>query len=140
MIVLDNYTTVDEKILFDPKTLYVKIVDDSNTEESIGVGGFVKDAFFGVYIKGGLLHFCCNGKLSSAKPDKIKCTNEPISKDHRRFMLSLSDNVMCDFCYERNLSPVPMFGDDEEEYDILLYLSNLLKSKESIEKFISSAA
>lgn len=139
MIVLDNYTTVDEKILLDPGTLSVKIVDGSYAEEVIGVGGFVEDVFLGVYTENDLLHFYYNGKIYSADSDNIKCTNVPVGKDNRHFKLSFSGNVICDIRYDRNLSPIPAFGDDEEEFDFLLYLSNLLKSKDSIDKFISSA-
>lgn len=139
MIVLDNYTTVDEKILIDPNTFSVKIVDDSYAEEAIGVGGFAEDVFVGVYIKKDLLHLCYDGKIYSADSDNIKCTNDPVGKDQRHFKISFSGNVVCDFRYERNLSPIPAFGDDEEEFDFLLYLSNLLKSKDSIDKFIQSA-
>lgn len=57
MIVLDNYTTIDKKMLLDPITFNVKIVNDSYTKESIGVGGFVEDVFLGVYAKNDLLHF-----------------------------------------------------------------------------------
>ena len=139
MIILDNYTTVDEKVLLDPSAFSVKIVDDSYAGEAIGVGGFVEDVFFGVYTRNDLLHFCYDGKIHSADSNNIKCTNVPDSKDNRHFRLSLYGNVICDIRYERNLSPIPAFGDDEEEFDFLLYLSNLLKSKDSIDRFIKSA-
>ena len=138
MIVLDNYTTIDEKILLDPSTFSVKIVDDSYAEESIGVGGFVEDAFLGIYSKNDLLHFCYNGKIYSANSENIRCTNASVGKENRHFSLSFSGNIICDLRYERNLSPVPAFGDDEMEFDFLLYLSDLLKSKDSIDRFISS--
>jgi len=140
MIVLDNYTTIDEKILLDPKTLSVKTVDDSYAGEAIGVGGFAGDVFFGVFTKNDLLHFCYDGKIYSDDSDSIKCTNVPVCKDNRHFKLFFSGNIVCDISYKRNLSPIPAFGDDEEEFDFLLYLSNLLKSKDSIDRFINSAA
>lgn len=138
MIVLDNYTTIDEKILIDPRTSMVKIVDDSYPEESIGVGGYVEDAFLGIYTKNDLLHLYYNGKIYSANSENIKCTNATVGKNYRHFSLSFSGNVVCDLRYERNLSPIPAFGDDEMEFDFLLYLSDLLKSKDSIDRFISS--
>jgi hypothetical protein len=138
MIVLDNYTTVDEKILIDPSSFSVKIVDDSHPEEAIGVGGFAEDVFLGVYAKNDLLHFCYDGKIYSADLDNIKCTNDPVSKDYRHFKLSFSGSVICDIRYQRNLSPISAFGDDEEEFDFLLYLSSILKSKDSIDRFMKS--
>lgn len=139
MIVFDNYTTVDEKILLDPSTFAVKSVDDNYAGEAIGVGGFVEDVFLGVYAKNDLLHFCYNGKIYSENSDNIKCTNVPVSENKRHFFLSFSGNAICDLRYERNLSPTPAFGDDEEEFDLLLYLSSFLKSKDTIDRFIDSA-
>jgi len=140
MIVLDNYTTIDEKILLDPNTFNVSIVDDSYEEEPVGVGGFVNEVFLGVFTKNDLLHFCYNGKIYSANSDTIICKNNTDGKDNRHFIFSISGNVICDIRYERSLSPIPAFGDDEEEFDFLLYLGNLLESKNSIDKFVSSAA
>jgi hypothetical protein len=138
MIVLDNYTTIDEKILLDPSTHSIKIVDDSHAEETIGVGGFVEDDFLGIYSKNNLLHFYHNRKIFSANSDSVKCINIPVNKDSRHFSLFFSGNIICDLRYKRKLSPIPAFGDDEEEFDFLLYLSNLLRSKDSIDKFIHS--
>ncbi len=44
---------------------------------------------------------------------------------------------LCDICYKPLIDPGMMYYDiDEEEYDVLLYISNLLKDKDVISKFI----
>lgn len=44
---------------------------------------------------------------------------------------------MCDITYKPYISPfVLTFGDDEDEFDYFLYLSNLMLSKDSMLSFI----
>jgi len=55
----------------------------------------------------------------------------------RNFKVKIRDSVVCDILYKPYVSPfVLTFGDDEDEFDFLLYLSNLIVDKNSILSFI----
>jgi hypothetical protein len=138
MIILDNYLTVDEKILLDDKSFSSKIVADSYPETSVGVGCHLEGSLIGVYVKEKLLHLFYKNRIYSGESKIIKCTNKAVSQRERHFYLAFSENVICDFQYKRDVGPIYAFGDDEEDFDFLLYLSSLLGSKASIDQFIDS--
>ena len=52
--------------------------------------------------------------------------------------MKIKDILVCNIIYKPYISPfVLTFGDDEDEFDFLLYLSNLMADENSILSFIN---
>ena len=52
--------------------------------------------------------------------------------------MKIKDVLVCNIIYKPYISPfVLTFGDDEDEFDFLLYLSNLMADENSILSFIN---
>ncbi|AAK79991.1 hypothetical protein BJV85_001845 [Clostridium acetobutylicum] len=137
MIFLDNYSK---------KNTYINITSegysivDANSIKDIenGVGGFSEDGeLLGLYIDDGKLYFQYNNKSYETKPDEINCTNEILDDGKRNFRVKIKEVLVCNIIYKPYISPfVLTFGDDEDEFDFLLYLSNLMVDENSILNFI----
>lgn len=137
MILLENYSK---------KNTYIKITSqgysiiDTNSMNGIenGEGGFSEDGeLLGVYVDNNKFFFQYNDNNYETKPDEIVCTNERLSDGKRKFQVKIKDNVVCDITYKPYISPfVLTFGDDEDEFDFLLYLSKLMVDKNAILSFI----
>lgn len=137
MIFLDNYSK---------KNTYIRITSegysivDANSIYEIenGEGGFSEDGeLLGLYIEDGKLYFQYNNKSYETKPDEMNCTNELLNDGKRNFRVIIKDVVVCNIIYKPYISPfVLTFGDEEDEFDFLLYLANLIVDKNSILNFI----
>lgn len=140
MAILRNHSKVNTYITVDRNGHSVVNKNDLKGLKRQGVGGFCKNDFVGMYVENRDLYLCYNDKIFLAQPADIDCSNIPVRGGKRNFILKLSGNTVCDILYDRAIDPLPAIGDDEEEYDTLLYLSNLMESKDTIDSFINSMA
>ena len=137
MILLDNYSK--KNTFINITTEGYSIIDAKNMNRiENGEGGFSEDGeLLGLYIDEDELYFQYNDKRYKTKPDKINCTNEILNDGKRNFKVKINDTLVCDIVYEPYVNPLALiFGDDEDEFDFLLYLSKLMKSEDSILNFI----
>ena len=138
MVILDNYSK---------KNTYINITQegysiiDANNINGIedGEGGFTENGeLLGLYICDDKLYFQYNNKKYEAKPNEINCTNKILNDGKRNFRVKIKDILVCNIIYKPYISPfVLTFGDDEDEFDFLLYLSNLMADENSILSFIN---
>jgi len=108
--------------------------------EDHGEGGFTKDKqLVGIYVEANKLFFQYNDKKYETSPEQIVFSNTILDKKNRHFQVKISNQVICDIIYEPFVDPLWMVLDgDEDEFDFLLYLSNMLKNKNDILNFIKA--
>lgn len=140
MAILRNYSKVNTYIVVDKDGYSVVDKNDAKDVKRQGVGGFCENEFVGLFVENRNLYLCYNDRIFPVQATDIGCSNLPLSGGKRRFLLKLAGNKVCDILYDRVINPFPVLEEDEEEYDALLYLSNLMGSKDTIEKFINSMA
>lgn len=137
MIILDNYNRINTYIVIEGSKY--KIVRQNELEViEDGVGGFSEDEeLLGVYVNQDKLYFVYENDKYETNADELICVRDRLKNGMCNFKVSIKDRLVCDITYKPYISPfVLTFGDDEDEFDFLLYLSNLLKSKDSILNFI----
>lgn len=137
MIILNNYSKAGTYIILEPSGY--SIVEKNKIKLlRQGVGGFSEDGqLLGIYVDSDKFFFIHNEKKYEAIPDEIICINERTDDGKRNFKVKIMNKVVCNITYKPYISPfVLTFGDDEDEFDFLLYLSNLMLSKDSILSFI----
>ncbi|WP_180229606.1 hypothetical protein [Bacillus pseudomycoides] len=137
MIILNNYSKIGTYIILEPSGY--SIVEKNKVQlVRQGVGGFSEDGqLIGISVDSNKFFFIYNEKKYEAIPDEIICINERTDDGKRNFQVKITDKVVCDITYKPYISPfVLTFGDDEDEFDFLLYLSNLMLSKDSMLSFI----
>ena len=137
MILLDNYSKINTYIKITTEGYSIINANNKNRIEN-GKGGFSEDGeLLGLYIDDDKLYFQYNDKSYETKPDEINCTNEILDDGKRDFQVKINDVLVCDIVYKPYVNPLALiFGDDEDEFDFLLYLSKLMKNKDSILNFI----
>lgn len=137
LILLDNYSKKNTYIRIDSDGY--SIIDSSgiNSVED-GEGGVTEDGeLLGIYVYNDKLYFQYNNIRYETNPEEIICTNIRLEDSKRNFKVKIRDSVVCDILYKPYVSPfVLTFGDEEDEFDFLLYLSNLIVDKNSILSFI----
>jgi len=138
LAILRNYSKVNTYIAVDKKGYSVVNKYDVKDVKRQGVGGVCENEFVGMFVEDRNLYLCYNDKIFPAQENDIDCSNLPLSGGKRRFILKLAGNKVCDILYDRVINPFPIIEEDEEEYDALLYLSNLMESKDTIKRFINS--
>jgi hypothetical protein len=139
MIVLDNYSEADTYIIINTKGYSIANKRDKRLEEH-GEGGFTEDKqLVGIYVEANKLFFQYNDKKYETSPDQIVFSNTKIDKENRHFQVKISNQIVCDIIYKPYLSPHWLLLDgDEDEFDFLLYLSNMLKNRDAILNFIKA--
>ena len=114
---------------------------DANSINGIenGEGGFSEEGeLLGIYVDDYKLYFQYNDKKYESKPEEIICSNEMLNDGNRNFQIKIKDVLVCNIIYKPYIIPfVLTFGDDEDEFDFLLYLSNLMVDKNAILNFIN---
>ena len=135
MIILRNYSKINTCIQID-KLRYTVVEKTGDIRQ--GVGGFSEDGeLLGLYIDDGKLYFRYNNKSYETKPEEINCVNEILDDGKRNFRVKIKEALVCNIIYKPYISPLVLtFGDDEDEFDFLLYLSNLMTDENSILNFI----
>jgi hypothetical protein len=137
MITLDNYPKLGSYIIIENNIYSIEEVEDRHRPIQ-GVGGFQDGQMIGIYAQKDKLYFVQNEQVYETTPDDLKCTNKYISKLERCFSVTIGDRKICEIIYEPFIDPGMLIYDaDPEEFDVLLYLSGLLKDKESMQKFIN---
>ena len=136
MIILRNYSTIDTCIQID-NSGYTVVKKKYDIRE--GVGGFTENGeLLGLYIYDDKLYFQYNNKKYEAKPNEINCTNKMLNDGKYNFQVKINDVLVCNIIYKPYISTfVLTFGDDADEFDFLLYLSNLMADENSILSFIN---
>ncbi|EJO5347065.1 hypothetical protein ACXATD_001834 [Clostridium sporogenes] len=136
MIILRNYSTIDTYIQID-NSGYTVVNKKCDIRQ--GVGGFSEDGeLLGLYIDDDKLYFQYNDKKYETKANEVNCINKVLNDGKRNFQVKINDVLVCDIVYKPYISPfVLTFGDDEDEFDFLLYLSNLMVDENSILNFIN---
>lgn len=135
MIILRNYLKLGTYIVIENNSY---TIEKEINQPRHGVGGILEDGLLvGVYFQNYKLYFLKDNKSVEIKIPEFKCTNEYISKLERCFSVKIGDESICDIVYEPFIDPGMLYYDaDPEEFDVLLYLSGILKDKESIQSFI----
>lgn len=138
MIILDNYSTIGTYIILESSG-YSIVEEDEELFNFQGVGGFTEDGeLVGIYVKDNKLFFYYNGKSFEASAENLICTNQYISRTERCFRVTIGEQKICEIVYKPYIDPGMIYYDaDPEEFDVLLYLSNLLKTKDSIKRFMN---
>ncbi|HDR7658193.1 TPA: hypothetical protein QCX68_003682 [Bacillus wiedmannii] len=136
MIIMNNYSKVGTYIMLE--TSGYSIVEKNKVElVRQGVGGFSEDGqVVGIYIKNNKLYFFYNGRSFETSLGNFICVNRYISKFERCFSVTIAGRNICHIVYEPFIDPGVIYYDaDPEEFDVLLYLSELLKNEDSIKRF-----
>lgn len=137
MIILRNYLELGTYIVIKSKSHTIEKEENIN-EPRHGVGGILEDGLLiGCYLNNDNLYFQINSETYEIKSPNFKCTNEYISKLERCFSVTIGDEKICEIVYEPYIDPGMLYYDaDPEEFDVLLYMSGVLKDKESMQNFI----
>lgn len=106
-------------------------------ERTRGVGGFGEDGkLYSLYVYGEKIYFQIENDFWEIEPLDFLCSNVYIENGIRLFTLRTKGEDICKVKYKPFIDPGMIYYDaDEEEFDVLLYLSRLLKSEETIENF-----
>jgi hypothetical protein len=137
MITLRNYSKLGSYILIDNNTCSIIETEDRNRRRQ-GIGGISEEGLVvGIYVKDNKLFFFYNGQSFESALDDLNCTNKYISDLERCFNVTIGGQNICNIVYEPFIDPGMIYYDaDPEEFDVLLYLSGLLKNEDSIKKFM----
>lgn len=138
MITLENYPRLESYILIEHNNY--SIIEDKNRDKEIqGVGGVSEDGqVVGIYVKNNELNFFYNNQSFLARPENLDGKNEYVSKLERCFIVTIEDHEVCNILYKPFIDPGMIYYDaDPEEFDVLLYLSILMKNEESLKKFMN---
>ncbi|WP_144569151.1 hypothetical protein [Bacillus pseudomycoides] len=137
MITLHNYPKLESYILIDNNTYSIKETGDRYKTVQ-GIGGISEDGqVVGIYVQDDKLFFFYNGQSFETSVDDLICKNSYISKLERCFNVQIGRQNICNIVYEPFIDPGMIYYDaDPEEFDVLLYLSGLMKNEDSIKKFM----
>lgn len=138
MITLENYPRLESYILIE-RNNYSILEDKDRNKEIQGVGGVSEDGqVVGIYVKNNELNFFYSTQSFLARPESLDCKNEYVSKLERCFIVTIEDHEVCNIPYKPfNDHGMIYYDADPEEFDVLLYLSRLMKSEESLKKFMN---
>lgn len=138
MIIMNNYSKKGTFIILEPGG-YSIVEKDKVQLVRQGVGGFTEDEeLVGIYVKDHKLFFYHNGQSFEASIDNLICTNNYVTRSDRCFNVTIGGQNICKIVYEPFIDPGMIFYDaDPEEFDFLLYLSRLLKNKDSMKRFMN---
>ncbi|MEB9414696.1 hypothetical protein P4J15_16655 [Bacillus cereus] len=138
MIIMNNYSKTGTYIILEPSGYSVV---EKNKVKLVrqGVGGFSEDGqVVGIYVNDNKLFFFYNGKSFETSIEDLICTNSYVSKLKRCFSVTIGGQNICNIVYEPFIDPGMIYYDaDPEEFDVLLYLSELLKNEDSIKRFMN---
>lgn len=136
-MIMNNYSKIGTYILLDDSGY--SIVEKSKVQlVRQGIGGFSEDGrIVGIYVKDNKLFFFYNGKSFETSINDLTCTNIYVSKSKRCFSVILEGQNICNIVYKPFIDPGMIYYDaDPEDFDVLLYLSELLKNEDSINRFM----
>lgn len=138
MITLENYSKWKSYIIIEHNN-YSIIEDKDRHRERQGVGGVSEDGqVVGIYVENEELNFFYNNQSFLTPPEKIVCKNEYVSSLERCFNVTIEGKEICNIIYIPYIDPGMIYYDaDPEEFDVLLYLSRLMKDKESLKEFMN---
>ncbi|NME07355.1 hypothetical protein [Psychrobacillus sp. BL-248-WT-3] len=138
MITLENYSKWESYIIIEHNNYSIK--EDKNRHREIqGVGGVSEDGqVVGIYVENEELNFFYNNHSFLARPEKLVCKNEYVSSSERCFNVTIEGKEIYNIIYKPYIDPGMIYYDaDPEEFDVLLYLSRLMKDKESLKEFMN---
>ncbi|MBU3102465.1 MULTISPECIES: hypothetical protein [Clostridium] len=139
MVILDNYSKKLTCIKLNTILVSYSICNyDEIGFLRDGEGGFSeKGDLLGLYIKNEKLFFLYNSKIYEVNSDSIQCKNKYTDDKKRCFKVEIDGDLVCDISYVPFIDPQALvFDSDEDEFDFLLHLSEILKSKTNILEFI----
>ena len=138
MITLENYSKWESYIIIEHNNHSVSEEQDRHRERQ-GVGGVSEDGqVVGIYVENEELNFFYNNHSFLTRPDKIVCKNEYVSSLERCFNVTIEGKEIYNIIYKPYIDPGMIYYDaDPEEFDVLLYLSRLMKDKESLKEFMN---
>ncbi|CAM4410031.1 hypothetical protein BAMA_24695 [Bacillus manliponensis] len=137
VITLRNYSKLGSYIVINNSTYFITETKEGDTIVQ-GVGGFSENGqLVGVYVEDNTLFFLYNGQSFKEPIDDLICTNNYVSKLERCFRINIREQDICNIVYEPFIDPGMIHYDaDPEEFDVLLYISGLLKGRDSMRNFI----
>lgn len=135
---MENYSKWESYIIIEHNN-YSIIEDKDRHRERQGVGGVSEDGqVVGIYVENEELNFFYNNQSFLARPEKLVCKNEYVSSLERCFNVTIEGKEICNIIYKTYIDPGMIYYDaDPEEFDVLLYLSRLMKDKESLKEFLN---
>ncbi|EIT87200.1 hypothetical protein A374_01464 [Fictibacillus macauensis ZFHKF-1] len=138
MIIMNNYSKTETYIILEPSGYsIVKKIKVPFIRQ--GVGGFSEDGqIIGIYVKDNKLFFFYNGKSFETSLENLVCINNYVSNSKRIFSVTIGGQNICNIAYEPFIDPGMIYYDaDPNEFDVLLYISELLKNMDSIRSFMN---
>ena len=137
MIVLYLASNPRYKIFYDGKAKVVDIKDYNNKFDQ-GIGDVVDDGtIIGIFVEKGLLYLLLNDKVLNITDQKVECINQAIGNT-REFTLKVNDAEIYKTRYAEKYTIEDIIaGEDPEDLDFLIELSGILKTEESINKFMT---
>ena len=133
MIYLKNYSEYNTFIRLD-EDAYV-VVDDADKID--GIGGFTEtNEMLGFYIENDKFFFCYECNKYEVVLNEFSCVNEKNDDGKRKFKIIISDRIVCEITYEPYVNPIGLvFGEEDDEFDFLLFLSKYLQDEVSVTRF-----
>ena len=133
MIYLKNYSQYNTFIRLDEKSY--SVVDEA--EKIDGIGGFTETKeMLGCYIENDDFFFCHECNKYEVILKEVSSVNERLDDGKRNFRVIISNRVVCEITYKPYINPLGLaFGDDDDEFDFLLFLSRVLQDGVSATKF-----
>ena len=138
MLYIDKYNGGYTCIQIDNKE-YCEIEEKDilQGQHTAGVGGMGEDGkLYALYLEQGNIYFQVENDVYEIDSSDFACTNNYIDDNNRLFKLDSKGENICTVKYKPFVDPGMLFYDaEEDEFDVLLYLSSLLASKERLEGF-----
>ena len=138
MIIMNNYSKKGTYIILESSGYSIV---EKNKAQLVrqGVGGFSEDKeLIGIYVQDNKLFFYYNGKSFEATIDNLICTNKYVTRSDRCFSVTIGGQKICTIVYEPFIDPGMIIYDaDPKEFDVLLYLSEILENEDSMKRFMN---
>ncbi|MBQ2872653.1 MAG: hypothetical protein IJE89_01475 [Bacilli bacterium] len=136
MIVMANFSDPYTNICLVNEEVKILKFDNYNGEYNQGMAEQIDvSTIIGIFCHNDNLYLSVNNNIFDVRMNNVTCSNS-IVNEKRYFELKVGDVVL----YRKEYSPLcsyeeVLMGEIEEERDFLLYLTNILSSKQSIDKF-----
>lgn len=137
MIILNNHSKSGTYVIIENSKYRIMKKENSKLVRH-GVGGFTEDKeIVGIYLHDDKLYFMYNNTHIEVNQGNLICTNTKLKEEKRHFQVTFNSRTICNIIYKPYINSFILTHDeDEDEYDVLLYLSNLMKNEDSIERFV----
>lgn len=137
MIIMFNHNDYRTNICIENEEIKILKLNNYNGEYNQGIAAKINDnLILGLYTNEEQLYLVKNNQVFNITEKNVFCKNIR-QQEKRKFVLMINEKIV----YSKEYTALCTFqdlvcGECEEDVDFLLELSNILSSKESINKFI----